>query len=60
MSILINTASQSHYWLIQVVAKQYTLYHKSFEAEKFHSKLYMQIFIKKLLWNLSYFLLNPY
>ena len=27
------------------------VYHGSFEAEKFHGKLYMQTFVKKLSWN---------
>ena len=37
-----------------------TIYHENFEAEKFCGKLYMQTFAKKVLWNLSCFLLNPY
>ena len=42
------------------VSKSNTVYHESFKAEKFHSKLYMQIFAKKLSRNLTYFLLNLY
>ena len=38
----------------------FTLYHESFEAEKFHGKLYMQTFAKKLSRNPTYFPLNPY
>ena len=37
-----------------------TVYHESFEAEKFCGKLYMLTFAKKLSRNSSYFLLNPY
>ena len=67
MGLILCTKTEVGLWdpvlpdcIIRVISDWHTLYHKSFKAEKFHSKLYMQTFAKKLSQNPSYFLLNPY